>query len=49
MGPFNHFGLQALLQKEYQPDFTAQVINFAKVLRIKKIDYLGALTKMENY
>ena len=49
MGPFNYFGTEAMVQKNYKPDYSAQVIRYAKVLRIKQLDYVDAISNLPNY
>lgn len=44
LGPFNFLGLDALLEKDYKPDFSAKVINNARLLKIRRKDYLSALS-----
>ena len=44
LGPFNYLGLEALTSpQEYMPDFSAKVINKARLLRIRRKDYLRVL------
>jgi CRP-like cAMP-binding protein len=46
MGPYNYLGLEALTQKDYRPDFSAKVINQARLLKIRREDYQKYLLKV---
>jgi len=41
LGPFNYLGIDALTKEEgkYVPDFSAKVVNKARVLRINRGQY----------
>ena len=48
LGPFNYLGIDAITtppDTEYVPDFSAKVINKARLLRIKRSDYQKILHK----
>jgi hypothetical protein len=47
MGSFNYLGVQALMNDRYIPDFSAKVIGYAKLLKVRRIDYRKAIAK--NY
>ncbi len=49
LGPFNYLGMDALIKDTYKPDFSAQVNNYAKVLKIKRADYLNVVSNIQNY
>lgn len=48
LGAFNYLGIDALINDDYKPDFSAKVINYAKLLKIKRIDYLSAISSIHN-
>jgi CRP-like cAMP-binding protein len=48
LGPFNYLGVDALLKEEYLPDFSAKIINKARLLRIKKSDYRLMVSNHKN-
>ena len=48
LSTFSYFGLDSLLNDNYSPDFTAQVTKYARVLKMKRIDYLKAVSSMDN-
>lgn len=39
LGPFNCLGVDALLDIDYKPDFSAKALNSVRVLRITRDDY----------
>ena len=39
LGHFNYLGLEALTSEPYLPDFSAKVINKARLLRIRRSTY----------
>lgn len=49
LGAFNYLGADALLQSDYVPDFSAKVINYAKLLKIKRIDYMSTISHIINF
>jgi hypothetical protein len=49
LGPFNYIGMEALTNDTYLPDFSSQINNYAKVLKIKRADYLNASSNIQNY
>lgn len=48
LSTFSYFGLDSLLTDSYMPDFTAQVTNYARILKMKRIEYLKAVSCMDN-
>jgi hypothetical protein len=51
LGPFNYLGLDALITKkgeDYKPDFSAKVINKARLLKIKRSKYQKILNSIKN-
>jgi hypothetical protein len=40
IGPFDYLGVDALELSDFKPDYSAKVINFAKVLKLTRADYL---------
>ena len=42
-GTFNHFGQEALLNRMYTPDYSAEITSYAKLLKISKKDYDDAI------
>jgi len=49
LSTFNYLGVEALTDAQYAPDFTAQVNKYAKVLKIKRIDYQKMVSALSNY
>lgn len=49
LSTFSYFGLDGLLTDSYTPDFTAKVSKYARVLKVKRIDYLKAISSLENF
>jgi len=48
LSTFSHFGLDCLTNESYVPDFTAKVNKYARILKIKRVDYLKARTSFYN-
>ncbi len=48
LSTFSHFGLDCLTNENYIPDFTAKVNTYARILKIKRVDYLKARTSIYN-
>lgn len=48
MGPYNFLGVETLTNKEFIPDFSAKVINNARLLRITYHDYQTCLKKIKQ-
>ena len=44
LGPFNYLGSETLTTDIYIPDFSAKVINYAKLIKIRRVDYLNAVS-----
>lgn len=49
LSTFSYFGLDSLLNDQYIPDFTARVAKYARLLKIKRIDYMRAIASVENF
>lgn len=49
LSTFSYFGLDALLNDTYIPDFTARVSKYARVLKVKRLDYLKAIASTDNF
>jgi hypothetical protein len=49
LSTFSYFGLESLTNDQYVPDFTARVSKYARVLKIKRIDYLKAISSIDNF
>ena len=49
MGPFSFLGVDALLSEQYKPDFSAKVINQAKLLKITRHSYMKAISNIKNF
>ena len=45
---YDYLGADALTKKKYIPDFSAKVITYARLLKIKREDYLMAISSIEN-
>ena len=45
---FEYIGSDSLLKETYIPDFSAKVINHAKLLKISKKEYTGAISDIKN-
>ena len=41
---FNYLGVEALTNKDYKPDFSAKIIDKARMLRISRAQYAAAIT-----
>ena len=48
LGPFNFLGVEALLQEDYKPDFSAKVINKARLLKITREEYVSNVSSIKN-
>jgi hypothetical protein len=49
LSTFSYFGLDSLTGDSYVPDFTARVSKYARVIRIKRLDYLKAISSVDNF
>ncbi len=49
LGPFNFLGVDAILNEHYKPDFSAKVINKAKILKITRTKYMKAISNIKNF
>lgn len=45
---FGFFGVDALLNDSYKPDFSAKAITRTRVLKINRIDYRKAISNVKN-
>ena len=48
LGPFNYLALDALAIHNFIPDFNAEVISYAKILKIKKSLYARAIAETQK-
>ncbi len=44
LSTFNYIGAEALVNDNYLPDFNARVSKFARLIKIKAIDYKKAIS-----
>ena len=49
LSSFNYLGVEALLNDRYSPDFTAEVTKYARLLKIKRLDYRNAISSNSNF
>lgn len=49
LNSFNYLGVEALLNDKYSPDFTAEVTQYARLLKIKRLDYRKAISSTLNF
>ncbi len=49
LSTFSYFGLDSLINDHYVPDFTAKVSGYARVLKLKRIDYMKAIASFDNF
>jgi len=49
LSTFNYFGVESLVNDTYTADFTASVQGYARLLRIKRLDYRKAVSDKRNF
>jgi CRP-like cAMP-binding protein len=49
LSSFNYFGVDALLNDNYIPDFSAQAIEKTRLLRVKRLDFRKAISNIKNF
>ena len=49
LSTFNYFGAECLINDNYVPDFTARVSKYARILKIKCLDYKRAISDVQNF
>jgi hypothetical protein len=49
LGAFKFFGIDSILRDHFVTDFSAYVPEYTRILRIKRVDYLKAISCVDNF